>query len=148
MGIVLVGLDGSERAAGVLKEAVDLAQRTGRKVVLLRSFGLPREMPPAVWKLDEASLIESLRKHASEYLEECGRTLPPDLLVEARVEIGAPWRTVCATAKALHADLIVIGSHGYGTLDRLLGTTAGKIVNHAECSVLVVRESPPADRSQ
>jgi nucleotide-binding universal stress UspA family protein len=36
-------------------------------------------------------------------------------------------------------DLIVIGSHGYDALDRLLGTTAAKVVNHADRSVLVVR---------
>ena len=36
-------------------------------------------------------------------------------------------------------DLIVIGSHGFGTIDRILGTTAAKVVNHAERNVLVVR---------
>ena len=38
------------------------------------------------------------------------------------------------------ADCIVIGSHGYSGFDRILGTNAAKVVNHAECSVLVVRE--------
>ena len=37
--------------------------------------------------------------------------------------------------------MIVIGSHGYGGLDRILGTTAARVVNHALCSVFVVRES-------
>jgi nucleotide-binding universal stress UspA family protein len=36
-------------------------------------------------------------------------------------------------------DLIVIGSHGYHDADRVLGTTAAKVVNHADHSVLVVR---------
>ena len=36
-------------------------------------------------------------------------------------------------------DLIVIGSHGYSGIDRLIGTTAAKVVNHAKQSVLVVR---------
>jgi nucleotide-binding universal stress UspA family protein len=43
-------------------------------------------------------------------------------------------------ARSVEADLIVIGSHGYAGFDRLLGTTAAKVVNHAHCSVLVVRE--------
>ncbi|HVU00723.1 MAG TPA: universal stress protein [Polyangiaceae bacterium] len=34
-----------------------------------------------------------------------------------------------------------MGSHGYGTLDRVLGTTAAKVVNHAARSVLVVRDA-------
>ena len=35
--------------------------------------------------------------------------------------------------------LIVIGSHGYGGIDHLLGTTAARVVNHADRPVLVVR---------
>jgi nucleotide-binding universal stress UspA family protein len=44
-------------------------------------------------------------------------------------------------ARAIGADLIVIGSHGYGGLDRVLGTTAARVVNHADRSVLVVRNA-------
>jgi nucleotide-binding universal stress UspA family protein len=36
----------------------------------------------------------------------------------------------------------VIGCHGYSGLDRVIGTTAGKVVNHADRSVFVVRERP------
>jgi nucleotide-binding universal stress UspA family protein len=56
-----------------------------------------------------------------------------------QVELGTAWRAVCDTAKADAVDLVVIGSHSYGGLDRLLGTTAAKIVDHAPCSVYVVR---------
>jgi universal stress protein F len=139
MGHILVGLDGSDRAAGVLKAATLLAQSTKRKLVLFRSFGLPPEMPPDVWKLEEGSLLESLRSHAQDYLNACASSVPEDLLAEVRVEVGVPWQSACNVAKELSADLIVIGSHGHSAFDRLLGTTAAKIVNHAECSVLVVR---------
>jgi nucleotide-binding universal stress UspA family protein len=144
MGYILVGLDGSERAPGVLKAAVDLARPGGHKLVLFRSFGLPPEMPIDVWKLEQGSLIETLRSHALEYLEACASNVPKDLLAEVRVEVGVPWQSACTIAKEMHANLIVVGSHGYSAFDRLLGTTAAKIVNHAECSVLVVRASPPA----
>jgi hypothetical protein len=33
----------------------------------------------------------------------------------------------------------VIGAHGYGVIDRVLGTTAVKVVNHLDRSVFVVR---------
>jgi nucleotide-binding universal stress UspA family protein len=39
----------------------------------------------------------------------------------------------------VEAALILIGSHGYSGLDHLLGTTAARVVNHADRSVLVVR---------
>lgn len=144
MRLILVGLDGSPRAEGVLDTAIDLARRTGRKLVVFRSFGLPPEMPAAVWKLDEGSLMDNLRDHAQAYLNECLKRVPKEVPAESRVEVGTPWQAVCGAAKALDADLIVVGSHGYGTVDRLLGTTAAKIVNHAECSVLVVRPSKPS----
>ena len=52
---------------------------------------------------------------------------------------------MCDVAKEEACDLIVIGSHGYAGIDRLLGTTAAKIVNHAATSVLVVRSADVVD---
>ena len=57
------------------------------------------------------------------------------------VAVGSPWRTICNSAKELGVDLVVIGSHGYSPIDHLLGTTAAKVVNHADRSVFVVRSS-------
>jgi len=139
MGEILVGLDGSPRAPAVLDAAVALARRTGDKLVLLRSFGVPPEMPPGVWNLPEASLAETLRQHAEQYLERCRGNVPADVPATTSVVLGTPWQALCRAATATHADFIVIGSHGYGAVDRLLGTTAAKVVNHADCSVLVVR---------
>jgi universal stress protein F len=138
MGLIVVGLDGSSRAPAVLEAAVAIARHSGQKLVLFRSFGIPPEMPPGVWK-NEGSLVENVRGHAKDYLNDCASTFPPELLAEIRVEVGTPWQAVCTVAKGMNAELIVIGSHGYGAVDRLLGTTAAKIVNHADCSVLVVR---------
>jgi len=72
--------------------------------------------------------------------------VPAEVLGGTEVKIGVPWETICEAAREKQADLVVIGSHGYRGLDRLLGTTAAKVVNHAHCSVLVVREphlAPP-----
>jgi universal stress protein F len=60
--------------------------------------------------------------------------------------VGVPWQAVCSAAVDEHVDLIVIGSHGYGGVDHLLGTTAAKIVNHADRPVLVWRPAPAASR--
>lgn len=62
------------------------------------------------------------------------------------VALDASLRATMVVDTAIHraatehtADVIFIGSHGYCGLDRLLGTTAAKVVNHATCSVFVVR---------
>jgi nucleotide-binding universal stress UspA family protein len=54
--------------------------------------------------------------------------------------VGAPWEAICKAAEGLEADMVVVGSHGYSGIDRVIGTTAAKVVNHCPCSVLVVRE--------
>jgi nucleotide-binding universal stress UspA family protein len=139
---ILVGLDGSLRAAGVLEAAVALAKAHGGKLTLVRAVGLPPDVPQDFWKATDEPLIDVLCKRARGYLEECLARVPAELRAQeaARGAVGVPWQAVCDTARGIQADLVVIGSHGYGGLDRLLGTTAAKIVNHANCTVLVVRE--------
>jgi universal stress protein F len=143
MGIILVGLDGSPRSPAVLQAAVDLAQRGGQRLVLFRSFGIPPEMPSGIWRND-GSVVENIRGAMKDYLSDCASTVPSGIVAEIRVEVGVPWKELCATAAGMQADMIVIGSHGYTAVDRLVGTTAAKVVNHAECSVLVVRARPDA----
>jgi universal stress protein F len=142
---ILVALDGSPRADSVLSHAVSIAQATGAKLVLFRSFGVPPEMSLA-WPASDQPLEDVLRKQAQDYLEERSATVPPELLGGTRAAVGAPWEAVCSTARTENVDLIVIGSHGYAGVDHLLGTTAAKIVNHADRSVLVVRPHPTASR--
>jgi universal stress protein F len=145
MKCILVGLDGSPRAPGVLAAAAKIAGAQGAKLLLLRSVGLPPDVPQDFWKKTDEPLLDLLKRRASEYLDECAAAVPRDLLERCEVAVGAPWQTVCDTARRIEADLVVIGSHGYAGFDRVLGTTAAKVVNHAPCSVLVVRDHPQTE---
>jgi nucleotide-binding universal stress UspA family protein len=89
-----------------------------------------------------ASLAELLEQEAKKYLDQMAAALPPGLLAGTVVHVGTPWQGICSAADHHQADMIVIGSHGYSGLDRLIGTTAAKVVNHAKQSVLVVRGRP------
>jgi nucleotide-binding universal stress UspA family protein len=56
------------------------------------------------------------------------------------VRQGDPRTVIIDEAKAWSADLIVVGSHGYTGIKRLLlGSVAQSVVSHAPCSVEVVR---------
>ena len=136
---IMVGLDGSPKAQSVLDASLALAKLVGGKVLAIRAIGLPPAMPAHVWALEEGSLIDALRHDAEKYLAECAAKIPPELLLGTLTAIGVPWQAVCDEAKKADVDLIVVGSHGYSAVDRLLGTTAAKVVNHADRSVLVVR---------
>ena len=65
--------------------------------------------------------------------------MPAGLIEGYDVHIGTPWDTIVREAVARDCVLVVLGSHGYSGMDRILGTTAAKVVNHCERSVLVVR---------
>jgi nucleotide-binding universal stress UspA family protein len=138
---ILVGLDGSPREPHVLAAAQDLALRFEASLLLVRAVGLPPEIPPEVWQDPKRSLEEYLEKIAHDGLERCARDLCEELRSRSALEVvvATPWEALCMCARAHHVDLIVIGSHGYGGLDHLLGTTAARVVNHAGCSVFVVR---------
>ena len=136
---ILVGLDGSERSAYVLAQAIALAQAQAAKLILARVVKVPHELSlemRATWMALEQAMFDE----ATQDLATWAKRVPAELLEGAVVEMGTPWDGICRKATELGVGWIVIGSHGYGGLDRLLGTTAGKVVNHADCSVLVVRE--------
>ncbi len=151
MKLILVALDGSPRARAVLAQAIAIAQLRGARLFLMRSIGLPADIPQDLWRTTEEPLLEVLEQRAKAYLEQCDGEVPVAVRGGVRVVVGTPWQAICDTALEVSADLVVVGSHGYSGIDRLLGTTAAKVVNHAACSVLVVREpagpgaSPSAD---
>lgn len=58
---------------------------------------------------------------------------------EAMVRSGHASTTILDVAEELGADLIVIASHRPGLQDFLLGSTAARVVRHANCAVLVHR---------
>ena len=65
----------------------------------------------------------------------------------AKIEVSSkvitdksPKVAIIEEAEAEVADLIVVGSHGYGFINRmLLGSVSNYVIHHASCSVLVVK---------
>ena len=65
----------------------------------------------------------------------------PGSTAERHVRTGRAYRQICEVASKVRAELIVIATHGRTGLRRLmLGSTAERVVQHAPCPVLVVRE--------
>jgi nucleotide-binding universal stress UspA family protein len=114
----------------------------GAKIRLFRAVSIPSELPLQLYSVSPTDLPDILLERARKELTELAQDTPPDLLDGIYVHIGSPWDAICTSAQAHDADLVVIGSHGYGALDRVLGTTAARVVNHADRSVLVVRSKP------
>ncbi len=85
-------------------------------------------------------------KKSVEQAETQIRSLFPNVALDITAEVigGSPQRVLVEKAAQWSADLIVVGSHGYGFWSRaLLGSVSNSVVNHAPCSVLVVRTTAP-----
>jgi nucleotide-binding universal stress UspA family protein len=63
------------------------------------------------------------------------------LSARAAVRTGVPYEEIVALAGDEQADLVVIGTHGRGGINRaLLGSVADRVARLAPCPVLTVRE--------
>lgn len=122
-----------------LPETVHIAQTSGSRIHLLTvvpDFGssLVGSFFP---KEHAAKLMEQVRQQLHAFSE---KHIPEDVPVQHIVGHGSAYDEILHYARETKCDLIVIGSHRPEMQDYLLGPTAAKVVRHAKCSVLVVRE--------
>jgi nucleotide-binding universal stress UspA family protein len=88
-------------------------------------------------------LYEATRQWAADTLEKwVAEARDTGLRARAVLRSGAPHREIVALATDERADLVVMGTHGRGGLNRmLLGSVADRVVRLAPCPVLTVREA-------
>ncbi|CAN6289370.1 unnamed protein product [Urochloa humidicola] len=73
----------------------------------------------------------------------------PSVRVETCVEKGDPRDVICSAAEKAGADMVVMGSHGYGFLQRaLLGSVSNHCVQNCKCPVVVVKRPGAAAKQQ
>ena len=85
--------------------------------------------------LDEKTRQQNRQETLERYLAENGHDG-----MQAHALTGDPGTTICEYANRVQADTVVIPSHGYHGLDRLvLGSTAERVVRHCDAPVLVLR---------
>jgi nucleotide-binding universal stress UspA family protein len=136
---VLVPYDGSEFSRKALHHAVSLARWYKAAITLLHVD--PREMVltenGAVWR---SPVDPGERKRLVSWLGEIGdEARNAGVAVEARVSEGRPTAEIVRVAKEIHADLVVMGTHGRTGFDRLvLGSVTEKVLRQAPCPVLTV----------
>lgn len=133
---VIVPIDFSEaslKAARLARSLVD--DPTHLHLIHVLPLLTPMD-PGVVWG---AWNDETRKSHAAEALQE---RLAPELRgATVEVRIGDPGRDIPARAAEVGADLIVLPSHGRTGAARLfIGSVAERVVRHAHCPVLVLRD--------
>ncbi|KAK4595610.1 hypothetical protein RGQ29_013907 [Quercus rubra] len=64
-----------------------------------------------------------------------------DVKVETRIDHGDPRDVICEMTQNLGADMLVMGSHGYGLFKRaFLGSVSNHCVQNVQCPVLIVKK--------
>lgn len=148
---ILAPTDFSKAGDDAVDYATRLAKRFDAHLVLLHVFDLPAlvgtyhpqlRIPGGV----DAEEFRSMGDTAALKVEaraEKARAVGVD--VEARIVEGTPVIEINKAAKALNADLIIMGTHGRRGLDRwIIGSVAAAVMRHAPCPLITV---PPAQES-
>ena len=139
---ILVPIDFSAASQKALAYAVPFAEQFGAKLTLLHVVE-PIATP------DFANLFP-LMMEDDKILAACkGRlqlisiqnAIDPNLIQKSLVRQGRAFHEIAGAAESLKVDLIIISTHGYtGLKHAWLGSTTERVVRHAPCPVLVVRE--------
>jgi len=137
---ILVPLDFSDPSKRAMRLAGDWAQLFGAQIYLLHVI----EAAPFLSGLEDAPLAlprRDLAESANETLAALASVeLPEGTKVSVLVRRGKAYDQIVAAAASLKIDLIIIATHGYTGLDKmLLGSTAERVVRYAPCPVLTVR---------
>ena len=135
--VILAAVDGTPRAEGVLATALAIAERFEGRVHLFRAVDLPPSIPPAA-PTGPDPVPAMLGAQARDALTALARGRERIVIEEPDLGTRHPWRAILAAAERLGVQLIVVGSHGFEGWDRVIGTNAAKVADHARCHVLVV----------
>ncbi|HWP59619.1 MAG TPA: universal stress protein [Candidatus Acidoferrales bacterium] len=146
---IIVPLDGSELAEGVLPYVRSLARGLGLPVTLLQVID-----PEIISALADSSrrryfdnVAAGMKTHAADYLRKLVPSFPEPSKVDAAVEIGKPAETIVRIG-ATHPDaLMAMATHGRSGLRRwIVGSVADKVLHGASNHLLLIRPRDAALR--
>ncbi len=142
---ILAPTDGSSECEAALACAFDLARSHDASlramyVVDAASYGgLPLE---TAWE----GISETLHEEGRRAVERVRELAPSDLTIDTAVREGRASETIIEDAERADCDLIVMGTHGRGGIDRLLlGSVTETVVRRSPVPVLTVQVGPDAE---
>ncbi|MBV9216706.1 MAG: universal stress protein [Acidobacteria bacterium] len=143
---ILLATDGTKygQAAAEMLRKLAIEKGDEIKIICVVDMAVPLAVDVYGGYMPDTTEIEkAARENACKIVEDTvaqAREWIGDAAISSDVLYGSPESRVVETAEEMGADLIVLGSHGYKSWERLLlGSVSNSVVHHAPCSVLVVR---------
>ena len=137
---IVVPLDGSHEARQALPLACELAERTRASLLFVRVLTPTLDLDIA-WGAMAPGFDVQQRNHALQELQILANEYRAQgFHITPIVKFGYPAEEIITTATHHNADLIVMATHGYSGLQRLvLGSVADKVLHATSTPLLLVR---------
>ena len=145
---ILLATDGSAHSKAAVEEVARRPFPLNTKVRIVSAY----ESTPQITSLETMGVSQEYYAEADRYaLQKAKNTIEnaakilrnknPALTVTTIVIEGSPKSVILEEAEKFGADLIIVGSHGSGAIERfLLGSVSHAVSLHAKCSVEIVRK--------
>jgi len=146
---IILATDGTEYGEAAVQMAGNLRLGDSDEVMVVSVVDMA--MPLGIdiyggYLPDTSGLENAARENAAKVVNAAADELHgifagKNVAISSDVLFGSPDSRIVGTAEKMKADLIIIGSHGYKSWERLLlGSVSNSVVHHAPCSVMVVRK--------
>jgi nucleotide-binding universal stress UspA family protein len=145
---ILFATDGTKQSDSAVETLEKFALSEGDEIRIISVIDMA--VPTSIdifggYLPDTTELEKTARENATRILDETAKRIESafsdnNVTVATDVLFGTPESRIVETAEEMGCDLIIVGSHGYSRWERLLlGSVSNSVVQHAPCSVLVVR---------
>lgn len=146
-GAIVVGFDGREASRRALERGIGDAKASGGALVVVIvaeapvdpnmapsfSLGAPPPVAPVSEEFVQPRAVKELADQAVEHAQREG------VSAEVVWDAGDPMRAIVDAARDREASAIVVGSHHYNLLQRLMGEdVAAAIRRRVDCDVIAV----------
>ncbi len=146
---ILYATDLSKNSSYAFLFATDMARRHDAKIVILHVI---ERIPPyaevytgitvEMERRQEEEIVERLKMHLQEFCKKAEAQIGPpciELVSNTIVRVGYPAEEILKVTDEEGCDLIILGTHGKGFLERsFLGSVSNAVVNRAQKPVLLI----------
>jgi nucleotide-binding universal stress UspA family protein len=137
---ILVPTDASEYSRRALEKALELARLVNAEIFLLHVIYTPEFFWGFNSPYGEPKSVDELKHNAELTLDSTMKDLKIDVPLHKILEEGHPVKIIEKEAESLGIDIIIMGTHGYGSFaGSVMGSVSQRVIHNVKCPVMVVK---------
>ena len=147
---ILLATDGSKHSSAAIHMVSNFRLESGDEIraISVIDVSIPITFDTYAGYIPDTTEIKKVaQENAENTLKKTEQALRAKLndesvRIETEILSGSPQSEIVEMAEEMKADVIIVGSRGHNRWERLLlGSVSSSVVNHAPCSVFIVRTS-------